>query len=163
MGLVCCPETSERIYHSALRKIPKESRYELRIFNVLYVGKGDELCDQLSTDMYGASKILLWKSVHQTVPRFLMCCVQIVNGALPTLPLLHAGHWPFKFFFFWVTISTSNNPGKRSLYSDWLRAGRSGVRITVCCTDILFYKTDQINSGAYKASCSMDTGVFQRG
>jgi len=72
-----------------------------------------------------------------------------------------ASRWSLTFQdFFLVTISTLNNPGKRSLYSVLLRAGRSGVRITACGRDILFYKTDQTNHGAYPASCSMDTGVF---
>ena len=55
-------------------------------------------------------------------------------------------------------FSTNNmSAGQRSLYSDWLQAGRSGDLIPVVAR---FPALVQTNPGAHPASCTMGTGSF---
>ena len=69
----------------------------------------------------------------------------------------------------WAVFETAMNPqslfkkvfgaGKRSRYSDWLRAGRSGDRMSVGAR---FSAPVQIGPGAHPASCTMGTRSFPR-
>jgi hypothetical protein len=54
--------------------------------------------------------------------------------------------------------STTQWAGLLSRYSDWLRAGRSGDRISV---GERFFTRVQTGLGAHPASCTMGTGPFQ--
>jgi hypothetical protein len=51
----------------------------------------------------------------------------------------------------------NEGPGYLSRYSDWLRAGRSGDRISV---GERFFAHVQIDPGAHPASCTMGIGSF---
>ena len=61
---------------------------------------------------------------------------------------------------FHQSLHSFKGPGKRSRYSDWLRAGRSGDRIPMGAR---FSAPIQTGPGAHPASCTMGTGSFPGG
>jgi hypothetical protein len=56
-----------------------------------------------------------------------------------------------------LTGSPGRKPVYLSVYSDWLRAGRSGDRIPA---EARFFAHVQTGPGAHPASCTMGTGKY---
>jgi len=62
-----------------------------------------------------------------------------------------------KIEYFWLVLPCDMGPGQRCRYSDSLRAGRSGDRISV---ETRFSAPVQNGPGAHPASCTTGTGSF---